>query len=378
MSHILFKPLEDQVILWFEATNRYVVVQKEVSHIIQGFYNDISEYKIALKLSVDLKVPIDVATSFVSDIKTDLYYPNHKKEIVKVQNALLSGTFATGKNCISKFYSFNDSTFQVDYQSSHELRLIHFKFAHLEIEPLNTVCSHFKVFTHQELICLMVNNELIGAWDERNVHFFQGKFSMQIIQQLYQKEEREWMGVFHASAVRKGESCVLVLGDSGNGKSTSLALLQAHGYDCLADDFVPIDAQNNTIYTFPAAISIKRNSIETLLPYYPELKGLNELELKKQNKIVKYLPTKPLNYLVHPPCRALIFIEYCLGETCNLTRISNIEAFQKIVTDSWLSPLKQNVENFLNWFEGRPCYKLTYSDNSKMIATFETLFTDDL
>lgn len=73
-----------------------------------------------------------------------------------------------------------------------------------------------------------------------------------------QKEEDKWLGVFHASAVSNGEKAVLFLGDSGNGKSTSLALLQANGFTCLADDFVPVDAEKRAVYSFPAAISIKR------------------------------------------------------------------------------------------------------------------------
>ena len=64
---------------------------------------------------------------------------------------------------------------------------------------------------------------------------------MIIIECIYNKNEAEWMGVFHASAVNYNEENILILGDSGNGKSTSLALLQAQGFQCIADDFVPID-----------------------------------------------------------------------------------------------------------------------------------------
>lgn len=47
---------------------------------------------------------------------------------------------------------------------------------------------------------------------------------------------------------------MLFLGDSGNGKSTSLSLLQANGFTCLADDFVPVDANTKKVYSFPAVI----------------------------------------------------------------------------------------------------------------------------
>ena len=56
------------------------------------------------------------------------------------------------------------------------------------------------------------------------------------------------MGVFHASAVNYNDENILILGDSGNGKSTSLALLQAQGFQCIADDFVPIDQAQMCIH----------------------------------------------------------------------------------------------------------------------------------
>ena len=86
---------------------------------------------------------------------------------------------------------------------------------------------------------------------------------MKIIEYIYGKPEDNWMGVFHASALSYKKDTILFLGDSGSGKSTSLALLQAHGFHCVADDFVPID-NDQLVHSFPAGISIKENSLKTL------------------------------------------------------------------------------------------------------------------
>ena len=48
---------------------------------------------------------------------------------------------------------------------------------------------------------------------------------MELLQKVHQKEEEEWLGVFHASALGDGKKAILFLGDSGNGKSTSLSAL---------------------------------------------------------------------------------------------------------------------------------------------------------
>ena len=201
---------------------------------------------------------------------------------------------------------------------------------------------------------------------------------MKITELIHDKSEEEWLGVFHASAVSNKTESILFLGDSGNGKSTSLALLQANGFTCLADDFVPVDAKKQKVYSFPSAISIKKNSLETLLPLYPELENSAEYHFKKLNKIVRYLPTNNINHNLKQPCKALVFIKYQKESDLVINKISNIEAFEQLVPDSWLSPIQENVETFLNWFSKLPCYQLTYSDNSKMIKTVSKIFNDEL
>ena len=201
---------------------------------------------------------------------------------------------------------------------------------------------------------------------------------MMMIQNMHQKEEDKWMGVFHASAVSNDKKSVLFLGDSGNGKSTSLALLQANGFTCLADDFVPIDIEKKEVYSFPASISIKKNSIPTLLSLYPELETSTEYHFKTLNKIVRFIKPNNDNFFNHLPCNDLVFIKYEKNSPITFNPISKINAFEQLVPDSWLSPIEENAQIFLNWFENLNCYQLTYSINNEMIATVHKIFNDEL
>ncbi len=171
---------------------------------------------------------------------------------------------------------------------------------------------------------------------------------------------------------------MLFLGDSGNGKSTSLALLQANGFTCLADDFVPVDAQKQEVYSFPAAISIKKSSLETLLPVYPELETSAEYNFKRLNKIVRYLKPNNNDFFAHLPCHDLVFIKFEKDAKLICKKISKIDAFQQLVPDSWLSPKKENAQIFLDWFEGLNCYQLIYSNNEEMIKTVTKIFNNEL
>lgn len=57
--------------------------------------------------------------------------------------------------------------------------------------------------------------------------------------------------VLHGNAIRIGEQCMVCVGHSGAGKSTLAAGFMQRGYQVLADDVVPVDAQCRALPGFP-------------------------------------------------------------------------------------------------------------------------------
>lgn len=57
--------------------------------------------------------------------------------------------------------------------------------------------------------------------------------------------------VLHGNAVRVGDGCMVCVGESGAGKSTLAAAFMMQGYQILADDVVPVNAQGCAIPGFP-------------------------------------------------------------------------------------------------------------------------------
>ncbi len=372
----LVKHIEDKSLVWFEVTNQYLIVEQKTGSILEQIHKQVPLHDIAANLARELNVPLEKAIDFSIDIEK--FYLQHTQqtpnEIINDYRDILPPKHFE----YTKFYQIDDNILKVEYASEKEIELIHLKFAHLEINPVSEVHHTFLLFTDHQYTFLYVNKVFIGAWSPKEVHYFQGKFSMELIQAIYHKPEEDWLGVFHASAVAKNGKSMLFLGDSGNGKSTSLALLQAHGFDCIADDFVPIDAQKKAIYEFPAAISIKRNSVPVLQSYYPQLAESEEFHLKRLDKHVRYLPPQKRSSEKHIPCHGFVFIKYQANSTLSLHSISNITAFENLVPDSWLSPLAVNAIAFLDWFCELPCYQLTYSDTSEMIEAVTKLYKGEL
>ena len=368
---IIHKKIDNKSIVWFQDNNEYIVVEPLVAEILTLLDNKVDKNQIVTNIFNSINIPYQQAENLVSDIQNLL--KTNIEEIKNIEDIEIPKSFN-----FQKYYLINDIIIQVDYLSDFEVSLVHPKFAHLEIQTQQKAKFHYKVYSNDDYISFSINNEIINTWNINEVHYFQGKFSMKIVEHIHEKVEDEWLGVFHASAISNGKESMLFLGDSGNGKSTSLALLQANGFTCLADDFVPVDSKKQEVYSFPSAISIKKNSLETLFPIYPELKTSAEYHFKRLNKIVRYLPPNNSNYTAHSPCKTLIFIKYEQDSDLILKEISKIDAFEQLVPDSWLSPIVANAEIFLTWFSKLPCYQLTYSDNNKMIETVSKIFNNDL
>ena len=370
LKQIITKKLEDKEIVWFQEANRYLLVEQTAANIINDLYYKEDPKSIATKLNNKIDIPIDIALEFIQKIKNDIVIPNtigHKVEETNLSYKIPE------KFSFEKFYLINSKIFKVFFSNEFELSLIHPKIAHLEVKQHSIIDFTFQVFNYSKKTFLILDSKLIGSWSVEDIHYFQGKFSMKIIECIYEKEEKDWMGVFHASALNYNKNTLLILGDSGNGKSTSLALLQAQGFQCIADDFVPIDISKK-IHTFPAGISIKKNSLPVLLDYYPELKNSAEYHYSRLNKTVRYLPPKNINYHEKNLCKALVFIKYDSKTDFEISKISSLEAFEKLVPDSWISPIPKNATTFLEWFEKLPCYQLTYSNNKKMYAAVKDIF----
>ena len=371
----LLKPIDDKTVLWSLKDNQYLVVESATALLVSKLSKGESLEDISRELSQELSLPIKESTDFVLDLKKrfiDIDSSRNFNNIEDFKSTAIPSMFG-----VEKFYKINELIIKACFESEEVCFLIHPKFEHLEVaSQKHDFC--FKTFTQNTRIFLAVEDTLIGSWPFDEIHYFQGKFSMQLIQKMHNMQEDKWLGVFHASAVSNKKNAMLFLGDSGNGKSTSLALLQAHGFDCIADDFVPVASHNQDIYSFPAAISVKKTSLDTLLPLYPELSDSKEYDFKVLQKIVRYLKPNNSDFSSHLPCKGLVFIKYIKDAPLSCKKITKVAAFQKLVPDSWLSPIQENAAIFLDWFDSLDCFKLTYSNNNEMVAQVSKLFKDEL
>ncbi len=369
----LVATISGQCAVWFQESNQYVIMSPIEAEVLLKIYKN--DETSAIKKFYEEKTEYEL-DDIIIRVQSLV---DQQKKIAKSVSDVIQGDIGETPTEFSRkrFYKISNKIFFVEYETAELEFQIHHKFAHLEIENTTFISNHFQVFLSDEMYVLKVDDRIIGQWDAQNLHYLTGKFSMELLNSFYDKTEDDWLAVLHASVISDGENCLLFAGDSGNGKSTAAAILMANNFHLIADDFVPLDTSSEVRF-FPAALSVKRQALSVLSEKFPELNDVKEIYFEQLNKTVRYLaPSNDFSQDSYPS-KAIIFIKYNKDVSFELKRIRNIEAFQELVPDTWISQIFENVERFMEWFSNIPCYRLEYSNNDEMLLSIKSLFKDEL
>ena len=375
----IVKEIDNKHVLWLQNKNQYLITDSFFFKIIQLI--NVGKSKAEL---------IDYCL-------TELFLSNEKSELIvaaclklKVENkvgstSIENETFqnielSKQSDCISYTYQYNSKYINVQFSNEKLAKRIHPKFQYLCENSLEGARLGGHIFV-QEIggtYSLFSNDTCIGQWKESDFHFFLGKISMTLLNLFNDTKEEDWLAVLHASAVCKNNKALIFLGVSGSGKSTAITMLSLNEFELLADDFVPIHAKYQKAVSFPAAISVKESLHQEFEKQFPNLK--NE-PIRKKNSQIKFKYLYPTNEAQQKSkfvsTNALIFIKYHKNGEDKLTELSSLKTLEKLIPDSWISPLPKNVPTFLDWIVGVPCYELVYSENDFLLNVSNKLIAND-
>jgi hypothetical protein len=253
-------------------------------------------------------------------------------------------------------------------------------FAYLQIPPKDAQSCDLRLefLRHQGRAYMRINKAKVYAWPFDQLHRLKGELFMQILNVIHDKIQGEWMGIIHAASVSSGKKAVMFPAQSGGGKSTLASLLMASGCQLLSDDFSPIALKNGHILAFPGNISLKTGSIPLLSKHFPELILADERLSPTKKVTVKYLKPKQPELISNRGFApgAIVFVHYDSQKGCELEKISNLDALNDFLKESWIPDEARVAESFLEWFFGIPCYTLHYGDNLKAVQTILNLLED--
>jgi len=183
----------------------------------------------------------------------------------------------------------------------------------------------------------------------------------------------DWLALFHAATVARGDTALLLPAPSGSGKSVLLSSLVGDGYDYLSDSYACVSAGDHRVWPFPLGINLKRGSrdfveiprgfeaVDSAFPEGMEVIDLMHLELRDQ------MLAPPSEAWSHPPAhlRAVVFPRYVAGAAPALSRLTAIDALARLLMALVYlgDPMTaQRISRFLRWVAATPFYSLVYGD----------------
>lgn len=360
-------------ILWFQVSNKYLVLENRTHTLLDNFLKSKNYTHFHQLINTREPFSKEVSRVFFSEIERLLISVNtidsEENKVSEYSVLDLELPF------ISIFYNFNGVTIKVCYQSENEQRLIHPQFSYLEIEdPQTKVACVFHISSTNNQLHLFKNNVFIESYSTQAYHLLQGKFAIELLCTLTKTIESDWLATFHASTISNNSEAIMLIGESGKGKSTLSAILMDHGFNLLTDDLSPMLAKTQQIHHFPSAISIKRNAFDLIDSLSERIKYTTFQSPNSHKGLLKYIP--PINSTGTPlPCSKIVLVNYEAHSEASLDKLAIEEALNALIPDSWISPHPEHVKIFMDWLDTCSFYKLTYSETDAVISKFETLLT---
>ena len=269
-------------------------------------------------------------------------------------------------------FKLGDNYFSINYDDIKVVNTVIGQLFHLK-DKTNIKSINYYVFKSNGRYFLNNDNENIGSWNDKEIHYLTGKLLSLIMCDFHKVEENKWSGFLHASAVYKDSNAIVIVGESGSGKSTSCAILSKNEYNLLADDTTPI-SRDGKVGNFPNSISIKEPSFQKINDLF--LKKVNFSDTIKISKgLIKYLNPHGLKSFRPKTinCSTIIRIKYNSKKQNSLKKVKLKDILPLIVNESFFPTNLKSVNGFMNWFISCKCYTLNYNNDKSLINFFKKL-----
>ncbi len=361
----------ENVILWFDKPNKYVVSTEINSKIIQLYTNpDYDRDSFVSYISSSLELQLHQANAIYDDVSEFL------KTIQDTAESKAEKKLPTKpNNWLTHSYHFYNTTVLIRYESEIIKSLIHPQIAHHLDDSNATADVVFEIYKSSDDLYLLKDNSYVGTYKTESFHLLQGRFALELTNSIHNNDINKWVATFHASTITNGKESIMIIGDSGNGKSTLSVILMSQGYDILCDDFTPLYEEDNKLYRYPAATSVKKGAFSILKSYITNIDELDTLMNGPKKVNIKYVP--PLqNYSNQKssfPCNTIVYVKYNRDKNNSFSKVSKSKILETLIPDSWISPKETHAVQFINWLKEVNCFELNYNNNDFAISKFDSL-----
>ncbi|MCF1420267.1 hypothetical protein [Mangrovimonas futianensis] len=214
-------------IIWFEKTNQYVIASDFLYHLITIFLNseNITEFKRHNKSTFDEAQ----ARLTYKELSSFLYEAN-SLQVESIPNIKFSDTKLDLTPVSNYYYYIGEKSLNLRFSDDPIFNLIKERLSQFKVRKANEnlICFDFKI--SNGIAYLEKQGQLIAKYPYSKMHYLFGKFSMELISNLYSFPTTSWLATLHASTVCDENQAIMLVGESGNGKSTLAGLCLLNGY----------------------------------------------------------------------------------------------------------------------------------------------------
>lgn len=400
-----FYPIEEDYAVWLGEIHRFLILKEPAFFVFESYAAGHNISNIAEQCTIKYHLPETEALRFsqeiINEVEELIATSERNTSLGIYTEAELPGIAPT----IIQHCTVNGKRFNLLYGDEQIERIFSPLFSQFEIHPeeidvkdditrepgksveigrgdfernkKNTLA----IFKQEQKYFLRVNDGELLSYPEIDFKQFHGEVYAAFLELMHNRPLHDWMGVFHASAVAREQGALIFVAGSGSGKSTTAALMMAHGYRVLSDDFLPVAMDFPEVYPLPTALSVKTNAISHLKKWFPELdpEDLNDEKNVDDehpgDDYVTFLPISEKSINLSPvPTRAILFVRYDPDVPFSLIRESNVEMMNSFLKQSWIAQNPIAASRFLEWYFSLPVYSLVYSDTEQMVEGLNNLF----
>jgi hypothetical protein len=364
----------ESYVVWFKNSGSFVLLEKPAYDVLNMYSQNIDSLKIVEFCQKEYSQLEQNIPQFVDEIIENIDKLNEKKAPPFLDTSKTYSDTHVLNVFSENLYLFGENYISIRYDSEFLKELIHPLFSHLETDKKRNSTFLIELKIHDNYLILKSNNKTIEIFPFDDVEYFKGAILKYLYSVLHEKDVQDWMMTLHASGVVYNNDAVLFSAEAGSGKSTLSALLQAHGYKLLSDDFLTAD-ENGCVYSFPSAISVKDGAVDVLSEYYPELKNMPS-KMATNGKQVRYIHNrnreikKESGYRV----RAIVFLKFTSKDDSLLELMDKKEAIQLLLKEIWVNPDPKNINRFFEWINISAFYRMHYSNTAEALDFVSLIF----
>ncbi len=366
-------PLEDGLVLMRPGNNRLFVLNATASSIWADYTGGLSHDAIIARFAKRFDITTDQADQDVAaalaDWKRegllDLQVSDIHPDTLPTAASLGSETPA-----VACTYHLADTTFQIRYSDLVLYQRLHPLLQHWMTTDVVSPQTTFEgrgtgvdyEWRQDGVVCLR------GVSGDELIHFMLHRLIEYACRQI------PWLAVFHAAALGDGQSCIVLPGLGGSGKTTLAAALAQSGFKYLGDETIPLRRDNGRIVPIPGPLCLKPGSWPALAAYYPMLDAWPIYH--RWGQPVRYLLPRPTDPDRCWPVRNLIFPRYVPGGATVLQPIRATMALQYLMAADTLLPqplMPTDANAFIAWLGEVPAYTLTYDHLTEAVAAVRGL-----